>query len=812
MIDYEYASLFMEHDFVDIIITDSDATITPVSNSAPTISDNTFQILTDDVIQESFELTENLCSEDNLRFGACEASNLVVQIYNFEEIPLIQDKKVAVYIYFNGDSDTLFRVGTYLVDSDEYSNDRGKRTLTMFDMLYYLRDLDISKWFNDLLPDATSSITIGDFREELFAYLEENEYFTDGVVSATLPNDEFLYTRGNFTTDLLSFGSVMEDICEVNGCFGHINREGKFVYYILPRYDSESTVLIDDDTRIPPTTYKDYTTKGFRYISVYDGNNSHLRSYGNGDSDKYSTFNIFNNMFYNSCANDVERIYDALVLEYPNVRYRTYKPCTVECIGALNREVGDRVTVSGEYVSADDTDKTLTFKTYILERHTKGLNLFRDTYSAKGEPRVSSFPYQIPTSDSSVNQSSGGYSNITGYSSEWFTQLPEIIRNFGLRLLDEPTDVVLELNDNIVSITYTDPVNRNNNRPCPVEYAGTVIVRKEGKPPLNRWDGTLINNSTTRNEHQTDPVTDEIDVSKNYFYGIFPYDTEGHYRYTKSIGINTDYKGEYPEITSVTISGARAVVSFTLPSGTWTSRKLVYKKNAIPQDASDGTVINLSQADTSKTVTLTAEGTYYFIIFCENASYTIESNTEQVIRSYIFVSHDFFDIVANYDLSDVENLNTDTPTIDYYNSPKVLFYGQSNRLLPSIVDGVIYHTAASNYGGTFLSFPLDDSYSIIGFEATFKITPGGGRYNEWCWAIMFCTLAQDGATYISNGEGTGVNYRNYVPLTEGIERIELNETKTVSYQFAAPYENCSRVVITFAYGVYEVSDIKVFTV
>lgn len=91
-----------------------------------------------------------------------------------------------------------------------------------------------------------------------------------------------------------------------------------------------------------------------------------------------------------------------------------------------------------------------------------------------------------------------------------------------------------------VKIKWTDPPDINTNKPCPAIWAGTVVVRKKKTPPRHRWDGTLIVNSTTRDEYSVTPLVDDtVEEGKTYYYGIFPYDTNGDYRFTKTIKVET---------------------------------------------------------------------------------------------------------------------------------------------------------------------------------------------------------------------------------------------------------------------------------
>ena len=75
-------------------------------------------------------------------------------------------------------------------------------------------------------------ITIKDFRDSFFEEVGITQEETD------LPNDDVEITRtAEFTQ--LSGKTVLNAICEINGCFGHVDRTGTFVY-VFPKSPSEA--------------------------------------------------------------------------------------------------------------------------------------------------------------------------------------------------------------------------------------------------------------------------------------------------------------------------------------------------------------------------------------------------------------------------------------------------------------------------------------------------------------------------------------------------------------------------------------------
>lgn len=211
----------------------------------------------------------------------------------------------------------------------------------------------------------------------------------------------------------------------------------------------------------------------------------------------------------------------------------------------------------------------------------------------------------------------------------------EIIRNIGYRLLDEPRNVEAEYDggENQVLLKWSDPVDITTYEPVPAEWAGTLVVRSEQGKPLNPWNGTIIIDSTTRDEYsETAFVDDTVEINKLYYYGIFPYyvglDDEDHpinyYRPTKIVTVDTSEFVTAPVLDPITeVEGTMVVITYTiypLTVGTYTVKKLVGKKDSIPQNKADGSVIIDLTSGNMVTVTgLDEESSYYFVIFVETS-------------------------------------------------------------------------------------------------------------------------------------------------------------------------------------------------
>ncbi len=232
-----------------------------------------------------------------------------------------------------------------------------------------------------------------------------------------------------------------------------------------------------------------------------------------------------------------------------------------------------------------------------------------------------------------------GKTSSRSYSGSWGGSdfdFVETIRNIGFRLLDEPTDVSAEYKEsgNTIELKWKDPDDIATTAPVACAWAGTVVVRSNTSSPRHIWDGTIIVDSTTKDQYSQTAFVDNNNIQKSvvYYYGIFPYyvalDDSGnpikHYRYTKVFSIVAGADLEPPVIKKITVNGLDATITYsvaTLSVGTYAVCKLVGKKDGIPSSVTDGDVIiDISPTGTSQVVTdLDEESTYCFVIFVEDS-------------------------------------------------------------------------------------------------------------------------------------------------------------------------------------------------
>ena len=364
-----------------------------------------------------------------------------------------------------------------------------------------------------------------------------------------------------------------------------------------------------------------------------------------------------------SISENKKEIRKVLKKAFQNINERVYKPYKVECPANLCRETGDRV----RFVNNFDELYASDFKSYILERKISGIQKMIDTYSAKGSNGLPNFGnYKSGTSYSEsgmtgalvtstptppkTNEKTDDKGNVvdTDFTSSDFV---EIIRNVGMRLLDEPnvTKCVYSPSKKKVYMRWEDPDDITDYSPLPAEWVGTIVVRKEGSPPIHRWDGTVLVDSTVRDQYKSTSFVDTTaEADKDYYYGFFPYhladnDIYQHdpnhpiywYRFTKVMHVETGEIATPPVINSAEINedlNANVTCNVVQTYGA-SEVYLVMQAGAEPISIDDGTPVRITQTGEQViTIPNVDESTdYFFKIFVVGDGDETESNVAEAI-------------------------------------------------------------------------------------------------------------------------------------------------------------------------------------
>lgn len=628
-------------------------------------------ITNDNIDKENFEYSMSINSAKNLCIGSCEAAGIKIRIKNDGRIvPLVSHENDSyeetifnVYLYFDDNSDTLMYFGMFQCNKDEVTSDFKFRDITMYDQMSVLRDLDVYQWFTRF-TEKYPNCTVKQLRDGLFEVLntnnEEYAYIRMPIdqKSQSLVHDSSTYKyRLDEGATKLSAANLLEDICEINGVWGRfgrsLNSEGRveFEYIELPTITSSYKVPTKDkitsNMRERYVKHDWYRTRVIGKISVYNAYSECIGWRAKGDINIYdekhtkkigekAEYAIYDNKFFDevrkgSESNDLSKFLDDILTKVENI---TYEPYEIRCIGDPVREPGDVIFIEGTDDEIADTDprkEYTSFKSYIFNRTLKGIQVMKDEYSSTGDRRMPVFGDSSSSSAYSSGSTNGVYrpssssSFITANGEGEQLNIPELIRNWGFRLLEIPSaGVTFDKDTGIAKIFWQDPEDITDNKPVPSYWDGTLLVRSHEKP-LNRWQEgvTVLDDFKTRNEHTTEETAYEDEHAGDYdivYYGLFPYDVKGDYNPFKVLKVVTNNVIGVPKITDITEVASRSMkVNYLIPEGTYEYIRLVYKKNSEPGSVTDGTAINITGSGVN-VAGLDVNTTYYFKIFLKGSN------------------------------------------------------------------------------------------------------------------------------------------------------------------------------------------------
>jgi hypothetical protein len=342
--------------------------------------DKSLKITNSEIHFEQFELKEILCDDDYLTFGQCNASQLKFKISNV--FTSMIGKQINVSAVINGHTDTPFIFGKYRVVSDKPTDDKRYRNVTAYDAIYDIGEEEVSSWYNGL----KFPLTLKQFRDSFFAYFGVEQ------VETTLPNDN-MEVAETIKPSELSGQTVMEAICSINGCFGHINHDGKFEYVFLkaiisglypkkglypqkglyPRKGSEKEKVTGG--KYKSVKYEDFVCQKVTKVQIRQSENDIGAVYPDTEITENDNSYILQDNFlvYGMSADAIETVARNL---YEVIKVVKYRPYNCEKIGNPCLSLGEAVNV---YTAKE------IIESYVLSRTYKGIQQPIDTISASGK-------------------------------------------------------------------------------------------------------------------------------------------------------------------------------------------------------------------------------------------------------------------------------------------------------------------------------------------------------------------------------------------------------------------------------------------
>ncbi len=494
MVNYQYAELFKKDSIDKQLTIETDDKTTKITNV--------------ELHQEQFELTESICSESELTIGSCEAAVLKFTVSNIF-LPM-KDKMITIKTVIDNNTANPFQIGRYKVYSDTPTADRTKRDIVAYDRLYDVINADVAEWYNTLLPEKDSTTTMKAFRDSFFGY------FGIEQADAQLVNDDMKVEK-TVEPEELSGATVLNCICEINGCFGHIGRDSKFHYIYLEQeiqglYPRNNLYPADDlyprepkSTRIGKNLYisaqyEDFLVKTIDKLQIRKEEDDIGVIVGSG-TNAYVIQDNF--LVYGKGSEELTGIANNI---YGKIRGIIYRPFSADCKGNPCIEVGDAVRLPTKYE---------IIESYVLKRTLKGIQALRDEYEATGEEYRST---QVNSVHKSIIQLKGKTNVLTRTIEETNSKITDVESGLSSEIKQTATDIRTEVKNTADGLSSSIEQTANsirsevsdsvNNLSSSIQQNAESIATEVKR--ANEAEGNL----STKITQTAESITSE--VSKNY--------------------------------------------------------------------------------------------------------------------------------------------------------------------------------------------------------------------------------------------------------------------------------------------------------
>ena len=349
------------------------------------------------IVYESMTLKESIFDGSSIEFVGCISSEFSVGLYGVSQN--LKGQRIIASIKTE-DTDPI-RLFYGIVDSVEMEANHNKRKITAYDLLYTAGNLELAKWYKKL----KFPISLLNFRNSLFNEIDSQVYAKYGIhftqESVSLPND-WVQIKKRYNPSTLRSIDVIKSLCQINGVFGIVNRQGIFEYRSLSNtidiegafpgstgevlYPPFNPGVVPIPGGITPTQsipyyrgfdYQEFVVKPVEMVTIRQDEEDDGRSYGYGANNYIIQGNMFT---YKLSKSDLDRI--ALNV-YLNVQGVAYQPVDSENDGLPWVECGvDNVSY---YAYDYEQEDFVTKKYYVFSRTLSGIQVLKDNYTADGE-------------------------------------------------------------------------------------------------------------------------------------------------------------------------------------------------------------------------------------------------------------------------------------------------------------------------------------------------------------------------------------------------------------------------------------------
>ena len=340
-------------------------------------------IYNDEIYGESMTLKESLFDGNGaINVSGCISSQFSIEIRH--SLNAYVGQRIIAEIRIDGGAWRQLFSG--YVDSVETVRDRSYQKLSCYDVIQYKGSTNVISAYEGL----DDTFTVKQLRDAVFTYLRINQK------TQTLPNDLAVLAKNTELTELAAI-DVMRALCQINGTFGIINRDGQFEYRklfffydklpypsddLFPASDLYPGEVSEDGHEYidayESVKYEEYEVEPITKVTVRDSSSDEQAAeYGTGTNNYLIEGNP---LLSGALYSDKEFIAHNVYTTFAGLSFR---PFDTNVIGRPYIEVGDAVSLYiFDYSSGKPVTVLLTFN--VLTRNLKGIQWLRDNYTANG--------------------------------------------------------------------------------------------------------------------------------------------------------------------------------------------------------------------------------------------------------------------------------------------------------------------------------------------------------------------------------------------------------------------------------------------
>lgn len=344
----------------------------------------------EDVIADSLELKESIESGDNLSFQGCISASFKFECFNLVDETLEGEWIECDITADNTTTIPLFR--GYISEVTNATHEEFTTVIRAYDALYSINQKDVTEWYNGL----TFPITVINMRNSFFNYVGVTQ------VADYLPNDS-LAVQKTIEDKVIKGETIIKAICQINGRFGRISRNGLFEYVHLveatealyPREDlyPDDDVYPADENAIDRVarahyseiSFENYRVQAISKVQIISKDGSIGASSGSGTN----IFTLNNNpLVWGLSSANMQSVATNLLNTIIGL---WYVPSKIKCVGLPYVECGDFVLMIA---------RRSLVRAYVLNRTLKGIQILVDNYTAEGQKTQ---PTYTPTIQNQTN-------------------------------------------------------------------------------------------------------------------------------------------------------------------------------------------------------------------------------------------------------------------------------------------------------------------------------------------------------------------------------------------------------------------------